>query len=93
MKVECKGGASYPGEESVEAVDFLPLGDIGIVLSYALQCEFLHQVYLVGLLEMLGLQHKYRFKTYNSTFPGILSSVFFELLTMNFCTLMGKVAE
>lgn len=68
IKVERKRGASYPGEECVEAVDFLPLGDVGIVLSNALQCEFLHQVYLVGLLEMLGLGHKHRFNTCNSMF-------------------------
>lgn len=63
MKVDGKQGASYPGEQSVKAVDFLPLGDIGVVLSYALQCEFLHQVYLIGFLEVLGLQHKRRFNT------------------------------
>lgn len=75
-------------------MDFLPLGDIGIVLSNALQCEFLHQVYLVGLLEMLGLGHKRRFKTHTSMFLKESFPVFFfELLTMNFCTLMGKVAE
>lgn len=46
----------YPGEQRVEAVDFLPLRDIGVVLSDALQSQLLHQVDLVGLLEMLGLQ-------------------------------------
>lgn len=33
-----QGVVSYPGEESVEAVDLLPLCDVGVVLSYALQC-------------------------------------------------------
>lgn len=47
---------SYPGEQCVEAVDFLPLGDVGVVLSNALQSQFLHQVYLIGLLKVLGLQ-------------------------------------
>jgi len=46
----------YPGEQRVEAVDFLPLRDVGVVLSDALQSQLLHQVDLVGLLEMLGLQ-------------------------------------
>lgn len=47
---------SYPGEQSVEAVDLLPLGDVGVVLSNALQSQFLHQVYLIGFLKVLGLQ-------------------------------------
>lgn len=68
MKAGARRGASYPGEERVEAVDLLPLGDIGVVLSYALQCEFLHQVDLVGFLEVLGLQHKGRVKTHTSAF-------------------------
>lgn len=46
----------YPGEQSVEAVDLLPLGDIGIILSNALQSQLLHQVYLIGFLKVLGLQ-------------------------------------
>lgn len=46
----------YPGEQSVQAVDLLPLGDIGIILSNALQCQLLHQVYLIGFLKVLGLQ-------------------------------------
>lgn len=67
MKADGGGGASYPGEESVEAVDLLPLGDVGVVLSYALQSELLHQVDLVGFLEVLGLQHRRSFKTHSST--------------------------
>lgn len=47
---------SYPGEQSVEAVDFLPLRDVGVVLSNALQGQLLHQVYLIGFLKVLGLQ-------------------------------------
>lgn len=46
----------YPGEQSVEAVDLLPLGDVGIILSNALQSQLLHQVYLIGFLKVLGLQ-------------------------------------
>lgn len=76
MKVGGKQGVTYPGEESVEAVDFLPLGDVGVVLSYALQCEFLHQIYLVGFLEVLGLQHKCSFKTHNRSFLAKSSLLF-----------------
>lgn len=47
-------------------MDFLPLGDVGVVLSDALQGEFLHQVDLVGFLEVLGLQHKRRLETRGS---------------------------
>lgn len=50
---------SYPGEQSVEAVDFLPLRDVGVVLSNALQGQFLHQVYLIGLLKVFGLQQEH----------------------------------
>lgn len=82
-------GVGYPGEESIEAVDLLPLCDIGVVLSYALQRKFLHQVYLIGLLEVLGLQQRHEFKTQNK----ICTRCFIQLLTMNFCTLIGKVAE
>lgn len=46
----------YPGEQRVEAVHFLPLGDVGVVLSNALQCQLLHQVYLIGFLKVLGLE-------------------------------------
>ena len=45
----------HPGEESVETVDFLPLRDVGVVLCDALQGQLLHQVDLVGLLEVLVL--------------------------------------
>lgn len=85
--------ASYPGEERVEAVDLLPLGDIGVVLRYALQRQLLHQVYLVGFLEVLGLQHRRRVKTLTRNFLDKSFLLLLELLTMNFCTLMGKVAE
>lgn len=37
-------------------MDFLPLCDVGVVLSNSLQSQLLHQVDLVGFLEMLGLQ-------------------------------------
>ena len=45
----------YPGEECVETVDFLPLRDVGVVLRDALQGQLLHQVDLIGLLEVLVL--------------------------------------
>lgn len=53
-------GASYPGEQSVEAVDLLPLCNVGVELSDALQGQLLHQVDLVRFLEMLGLQRQMR---------------------------------
>lgn len=53
MNVE---GVSYPGEQSVEAVDLLPFTDISVVLSNALQSQLLHQVDLIGLLKVFGLQ-------------------------------------
>ena len=40
-------------EESVEAVDLLPLLDKCVVLGDPLQSELVHQVDLVGLLQML----------------------------------------
>lgn len=46
----------YPREERVEAVDLLPLGDVSVVLSNALQSQLLHQVDLIGLLKVFGLQ-------------------------------------
>jgi len=46
----------YPGEQRVEAVDFLSLGDVGVVLSNALQSQLLHQVDLIRFLKVLGLQ-------------------------------------
>lgn len=51
---------SYPGEQSVEAVDFLPLCDVGVVLSNALQGQLLHQVDLLGFLKVLGLQQGHK---------------------------------
>lgn len=48
----------YPGEECVEAVNFLPFGDVGIVLSDALQRQLLHQVDLVGFLQVFALKHR-----------------------------------
>lgn len=85
MKVEGRRGAAYPGEERVEAVDLLPLGDVGVVLSDALQREFLHQVDLVGFLQVLGLQHKGRAQPLTSTFwlqplPRLLRLAHHELL-------------
>lgn len=53
----------YPGEERVEAVDLLPLGDVGVELSNALQSQLLHQVYLIGFLEVLGLHQGQREKS------------------------------
>lgn len=50
----------YPGEQRVEAVDFLPLCDVGVVLSNALQSQFLHQVNLIGFLKVLGLEEGHR---------------------------------
>lgn len=55
---------SYPGEQRVEAVDFLPLRDVGVILSNALKSQFFHQVYLVGFLKVLGL---HTFKTNTCT--------------------------
>lgn len=46
---------THPGEEGVETVDLLPLGHVGIVLGDALQGELLHQVDLIGLLQVLVL--------------------------------------
>lgn len=45
----------YPGEERVEAVDLLPLRDVGVELSDALQGQLLHQVDLVRFLQVLHL--------------------------------------
>lgn len=42
----------YPGEQSIKAMDFLPFSHIGIILSNPLQGQLLHQVYLIGLLQM-----------------------------------------
>ena len=53
-------GDIYPGEESVETVDFLPLCDVGVVLRDALQGQLLHQVDLIGLLEVLVLGRERR---------------------------------
>ena len=50
-----RGDRPYPGEERVEAVNFLSLGDVGVVLGDALQSQLLHQVDLIGLLKVLGL--------------------------------------
>lgn len=76
-------------------MDLLPLSYISVVLSDALQGQLLHQVYLIGLFQVLALEkNNYIFKQLaektleylgNQNTPGGL--------TMNFCTLMGKVAE
>lgn len=42
----------YPGEQSIKAMDFLPFSHIGVILSNPLQGQLLHQVYLIGLLQM-----------------------------------------
>lgn len=52
---EVNGGVIYPGEQRVQTVDFLPLGDVGVVLGDALQGQLLHQVDLIGLLKVLAL--------------------------------------
>ena len=44
------------GEESVEAVDFLPLLHIGIVLSDPLQSQLIHQIDGVGCAEVTLLE-------------------------------------
>lgn len=49
---------AYPREERVETVDFLSLSDVGVVLGDALQSQLLHQVDLIGLLQVLGLVEK-----------------------------------
>lgn len=46
----------YPGEECVEAVHLLPLGNVGVVLRDALQRQLLHQINLVGLFQILRLE-------------------------------------
>jgi len=46
---------SYLGKQGVEAVDLLPLFDEGVVLSYASEGELLHQIYLVGVVDVLVL--------------------------------------
>lgn len=61
---------SYPGEQCVEAVDFLPLRDVGVVLSNALQSEFLHQVYLIWFLKVLGLQQGHRINRLECAFKN-----------------------
>jgi len=42
----------YPGEQSIKAMDFLPFSHIGVILSNPFQGQLLHQVYLIGLLQM-----------------------------------------
>lgn len=49
---------SYPGEERVETVHFLPLCNVGIVLSDALQSQFIHQVNLIRLSKMFSLHRQ-----------------------------------
>ena len=39
-----KTGQARLGEESVEAVDFLPFLDVGVVLGDTLEGEFFHEV-------------------------------------------------
>lgn len=37
-------------------MDLLPLGDVSVELSNALKSQLLHQVDLIGLLKVFGLQ-------------------------------------
>lgn len=57
----------YPGKECIEAVHFLTLSDIGIVLSNSLQGQLLHQIYLIGFLQMGILKNKDIHKAGRST--------------------------
>lgn len=49
---------AYPGKQRVEAVHFLTLSYIGIVLGNSLQGQLLHQINLVGFLQMGILKNK-----------------------------------
>lgn len=42
----------YPGEERIKAMDFLPFGYIGVILGDSFEGQLLHQVYLIGLLQV-----------------------------------------
>lgn len=44
------------GEERVEAVDFLTLFHIGVVLSYAAKGQFVHKVDFIGVLHVAVLR-------------------------------------
>lgn len=78
-------------------MDLLSLSHIGIILGDALQGQFLHQVDLVRLLQVFALNEtKYFYAFKKKERPLIFSSsenLLVQVLTMNFCTLMGKVAE
>lgn len=89
---------THPRKERVETVDLLSLSHIGIILGDALQGQFLHQVDLVRLLQVFALNEtKYFYVFKKKERPVIFSSsenlLVVQVLTMNFCTLMGKVAE
>lgn len=49
-------GNTYPGEQRVKTMDFLPFGYISIILSNALQCKLLHQVDLIRFLQVCSLK-------------------------------------
>lgn len=50
---------THPRKERVETVDLLSFSDVRIVLRDALQGQFLHQVDLIRLLQVLVLDGTY----------------------------------
>lgn len=89
---------THPRKQRVETVDLLPFSHVGVVLSDALQGQLLHQVDLIRLLQVLVLCKTVHFclSLGKKKVLSIISEnemTFFFLLTMNFCTLMGNVAE
>ena len=57
---EVQKGNTYPGEQGVKAMDLLPFSYISVILSHTLQRKLLHQVDLVGFLQVCVLQSKRR---------------------------------
>lgn len=53
----CGGSGRIPNlrEEGVEAMNLLPLLDKGIVLSYAAQCKFIHEINFMWSVHMFVL--------------------------------------
>lgn len=47
---------TYPGEQGVKAMNLLPFSYISIILSHTLQRKLLHQVDLIGFLQVCILQ-------------------------------------
>lgn len=84
--------ATHPRKQRVETVDLLSLSHVGVVLSDALQGQLLHQVDLIRLLQMLALEETFT-RSLNQIYVSLHNSAAVRVLTMNFCTLMGKVAE